>query len=379
MKILQVNKMYSPDIGGVETVCQQYSECYSKQHDVTVLCVNKNFKFFGTTTYINNVKVIRCSSLGTFFSMPVSFSFIFNFFFQFLKCDVAFIHLPFPLADLSLFISYFIKRKVYLVWHSDIVKQGFLKKLLFPLLNWTVHAADQIIVTSPKMLEHSSSLRGVVDKVLIIPLSIDSIKIRGISSLNAEDLFSELNLSHVSKPLDGLFFGRLCYYKGVYVLLNMLLLAKKSGLNCKVLIAGCGEYSSVVESFIKKHELSNVFFVNRFLSDAEKYYLISKSKCFLFPSVEVSEAFGITQLEAMCLGVPVINTNLASGVPWVSLDHVTGLTVEPNNAKQFLHAFSLLLSNDCMLKKFSVNAVDRVNSEFDDSVVFNKLNLLIKE
>ena len=41
--ILQVNKMYHPDIGGVETVVKQHSEYLSQYDEVIVLCINKNF------------------------------------------------------------------------------------------------------------------------------------------------------------------------------------------------------------------------------------------------------------------------------------------------------------------------------------------------
>lgn len=370
--------MYSPDIGGVETVCQQYSEHYAIKYDVTVLCVHKKFKLVGETTIINNVKVIRCASFGTFFSMPVSLTFLFNFIVQFVKCDVAFIHLPFPMADFSLLLTSFIKRKLYLVWHSDIVKQGMLKKLLLPILNRTVLKADKIIVTSPKMLEFSDSLMRSTEKCIVIPLSINTKTIRKLAS-NDSQVFNDFPWFCEEKPIDGLFFGRLCYYKGVNVLLDMLLKLKQRELSSRIVIAGSGEYSSLVQSFIREHNLKNVIFINRFLTEKEKYCLIKKSKCFLFPSVEVSEAFGITQLESMCLGVPVINTSLASGVPWVSLNNVTGFTVSPKDSEQLYIAFSSLMSDNQMREKFSFNAINRVDTEFDDNVIFRKLDLLIEE
>ncbi|ALQ09312.1 glycosyltransferase [Pseudoalteromonas sp. 20-92] len=374
MKILQVNKLYTPDIGGVETVCQQYSELYAKKHDVVVLCVHKKFKLLGDVSYINGVKVIRCSSLGMFFSMPVSLSFLYHFIIQFIKCDIAFIHLPFPLADVSWMFSSFVKRRVYLVWHSDIVKQGLFKKLLGPILRLSVRNANKILVTSPLMLDFSDSLSSVRHKCSVIPLSVDSSKIK--QQANFKTNIEEVE--HLTE-IDGLFFGRLCYYKGVNVLLDSLVNGSKNGFTPKVVIAGRGEYAELITKTIITYNLTNVIFINRFLSEEEKYNLIKMSKCFLFPSIEVSEAFGITQLEAMCLGIPVINTDLASGVPWVSLHDETGLTVEPKNLVQFLDAFKLLLGNDILRKKFSESAIKRVATEFDDTIIIKKLNLLIEE
>lgn len=376
MKILQVNKMYSPNIGGVETVCQQYSEYYADEHDVTVLCVHKDFKILGETSIVNNVKVIRCSSIGTFFSMPVSFTFLFNFIVQLIKCDVVFIHLPFPLADLALLIFGFIKRKTILVWHSDIVKQGGLKRILSPVLKNSVIKANEIIVTSPKMLDYSNDLLNSKDKCKIIPLSINSTKIR--SSVSGDcTVFREFDWFYDDKPIDGLFLGRLCYYKGVDVFLSMLLKVKEHNVMARIVIAGSGVYEVKVKNFIEKNDLKNVFFINRFVSDEEKYWLIKKSKCFLFPSVEVAEAFGITQLESMCLGVPVINTNIKSGVPWVSLDNVTGLTVSPKDPDQLYSAFLEILSNSVLRKEFSLKSMERVDCVFDDKVVFKALDLVL--
>ena len=55
MKILILNKMYHPDIGGVETVTKQYAEWLSlENHKVTVLTTSRK-----SNKKTNNKKIIE--------------------------------------------------------------------------------------------------------------------------------------------------------------------------------------------------------------------------------------------------------------------------------------------------------------------------------
>jgi len=371
LKVLHVNKFYSPEIGGVETVCKQYSDYIAKSNKITVLCVSKNFSLFTKKEYIDDILVYRCSSFGTFFSMPISISFIFYYLFLCMKNDVVLSHLPFPLFDLSNWIAKCLKipYRLNTVWHSDIVKQKKLLKILSPILHYTLKSCDKVIVTSPNMIKYSSFLTKYSDKCEIIPLCLNSEEVNlHLSTIQASD----------EKEFDGFFFGRLTYYKGAAFLIDSLASAKKLGFEFKVLIAGVGDDEEYIKQVIKDNSLFNVTFINKFLSEQEKYYYLSKSKCFLFPSTTHSEAFGITQLEAMFSGVPVINTELRSGVPWVSQHMETGLTIRPEDQVELIDALKLIISDESLRMKLSVNCRQVALERFDEKIIKKRIVELVE-
>lgn len=359
MKILQINKFYNPEIGGVETVVQQYSETACKSYEVTVLCASKNLKLKTTKESLNNVNIIRCGSLGTFFSMPVSFSFIIYFLRIYKQYDILHFHEPFPLASiLSPFISR--KKKIVITWHSDIIKQKFLKSAVEFFQRKMCEKADIITTTSPNLLNSSKVISKYKNKSYILPLGLT------ISNYTQSNLEGEYIL----------YIGRLSYYKGIEVILNAF---EKSTSKLPLYIVGDGDDKIISKiNLVKANSSKKIVFINRFVSEEEKREFLLNCAFLVFPSIEESEAFGIIQLEAMISGKPVINTSLNTGVPYVSLHDQTGLTVKPKCINELSNAINLLSDDVSKRNSFGENAIKRVNDKFSNVILFDKLRNIYK-
>lgn len=353
MRILQVNKYYYPDIGGVESVVKQYAENLGEDFDITVLCVKKNFSFNTEVEMINNVKVIRCASFGTFFSMPVSIVFLIRFLRIYKKFDICHFHEPFPLGSLLSCVTNK-KCKIVITWHSDIVKQLFLKNFVEIFQRRLCKKAVAITTTSPNLLEYSSVLKEFRDKVFILPLSISTEKT--ISNRDGNFI---------------LYLGRLSYYKGIEVLLEAY---EKASTDLELYIVGSGEKQ--IEEAVRDHiyrTSKKITFVNRVVTENEKDQYFKNCSFFVLPSIEASEAFAIIQLEAMIQGKAVINTSLPTGVPYVSLHNKTGITVSPKNSTELANAMDQLSRDVDLRGELGKNGHYRVCSEFSNAVIFEKL------
>jgi rhamnosyl/mannosyltransferase len=98
------------------------------------------------------------------------------------------------------------------------------------------------------------------------------------------------------------------------------------------------------------------------VSDVVPYY--QAADIFVLPSIFRSEAFGIVQLEAMACGTPVVNTQIDSGVPYVSLHGVTGFTVPTCDPEALSAAINELMNDDGLRAQMGQAARRRVSQEF---------------
>ena len=363
LKVLEVNKAYFPHVGGIETLVKQYSEelgQFNVQVRTLVCCENQG----GTIRErVNGIPVIRAASLGTYFSCPLSVQFIKQFRRMSRKADVIHIHMPFPLADFAMLLSGY-KGKVALSWHSDIVKQKKLLTLYKPLLKYLLNRADVIFTATEGHIDSSDFLYEYREKCRILPYGIT---VEDYLNIDRKPILTEKLTDKDSVKV--FFTGRLVYYKGVDVLLKAFRLVN----GCELFIAGTGELENSLKAYAEKHNLADKVHFLGFLPDDELKQAYADCDIFVLPSVVKSEAFGIVQLEAMVYGKPVINTNLPSGVPYVSPDGETGLTVPPSNANALAKAINRLAEDKKLREELGKKAAQRVMDNFNEKDVIRKL------
>jgi glycosyltransferase involved in cell wall biosynthesis len=354
IKILQVNKLYHPWIGGVERIVQNIAEGLKNKVDMKVLvCRSRGSSMI---EQVNDVEVMRASSLGVFFSMPVSLNFPYYLNKLSRDRDILLFHMPFPLADLSYQMSRIRGKNILVWWHSDIVKQKILLYFYRPFLLSFLRKTKKIFVATPRHIDSSNVLMNFRSRCEVIPFGIDVKKYEK----NERVVEKVRGIRETYGPRIVLFVGRLIYYKGIEYLIQAMKTVEAS-----LVVIGDGPLREELLSLTADVGVEQkVHFLGGGISDADMVAYYHACDVFVLPSVENSEAFGIVQMEAMACGKPVINTDLPTGVPYVSVDNETGYTVPIKDPEALSRAINAILINDELRQTFGANAIKRVNAEF---------------
>lgn len=336
LKVLQLNKYYYPHIGGIERVVQQVAEGLAEESEMTVLVSAEDKRYHEEV--MNGVRLIRLPRHIKFGSMPISFG-LFGMLRKLAKeQDVIHLHMPFPIGDLACLLSGY-KGKIVLWWHSDVVRQKKLMLLYKPVMKLMLKRADAIVVATEGHIEGSAYLKPYREKCHIIPYGVELKMEEKADQYIAQK--ENRQSAEETRPTRFLFVGRYAYYKGCDVLLEAFAKVK----NAELVMAGSGGREEQLKQKAKELGIAERTTFTGMMSEEELYKQYAVCDVLVLPSVARSEAFGLVQIEAMAFGKPVINTNLPSGVPYVSIHEETGLTVEPGNTSKLAEAMQWMVEH----------------------------------
>ena len=297
---------------------------------------------------MDGVSVMRVGRIATIASMPVCPGLPVAI--KRSPADLVHIQMPNPGAAMAFLLSGH-PGKLVLTHQADTMGRKLLRKLSDPFVLRVMERASRILVTSSRYLSSSQELAAFREKCRIVPLGIDTRQFENADPAPAEKLRRQFPNGFI------LAVGRLVPYKGFDVLIRAM-----KAVEAKLLVIGGGPLHKELLRLATSIGVEEKVIMLGHVEDIRPYF--AAASVFALPSVTRAEAIGLVQLEAMAAGLPVVNTNIDSGVPEVSLHGQTGITVPPGDPAALSEAIQMLLDHKDLRDRLGEAAKARVNAKY---------------
>ncbi len=322
---------YPPVIGGLEQWSQNIAE--RQPEDLRIIVVTGRVNGAPNFEKKNNVTIYRTSlfslqdlSHSSILYIASAVPFIAFRSFLLVRCvDIFHCH-GFVSALMGCFIS-MITRKPFIGTEQSVIWNNSISKLASRI----IYRRARLCIASSRAVYEGFRKLGVKN-IEIIPNGVDLKKFFYVGG----------ETPHIKSEFTILSVGRLEKVKGHKYLIEALSILKKGGRNIKFVLVGNGSERVNLERQAEKLAvIDSVQFVGAIRhDDIPHYYHIAD--VFVMPSL--SEGFGITAIEAMASGIPVIATSVGSLAELVE-DKKTGLLALPANASSLAQALRFILDN----------------------------------
>jgi glycosyltransferase involved in cell wall biosynthesis len=332
--VVVIGKYYPPEFGGVERYAYDLAHIAAKTHRVTVLVHNT-----GPKDWIErdgNITVIRCGTNKIIRAQPISLSMYRHM--RSLQPDLVHFNAPnFWAAAMLLLTAY--RGPIVVTHHADVFGRPILKRIVMPIYRLLLRRAACIVLNSLKTAFASSDIPIGAGPLLAIPHGVDA-RAYNTDGLDHKNIMAERRRLCGDAPVVG-FIGRFVRYKGLPVLIDAL--ARLDGVHA--MLIGDGPLRRQTEEQAQTAGIADRVHFLGTVDEATKIRRLAMMDMLLLPSVETTEAFGVVQVEAQLMSVPVVASRLPTGVTDVTIDGETGLLVPPGDAEALAGAISQLIDN----------------------------------
>ncbi len=366
MRIAEVTPFYHPQRGGVETVVKEYSEQLVKRgHEVHVYTTDGGWRSPWVED-VNGVKVHRSIKVPLPVLKPLSPAFLFPF--KLLRTDVDLIHVhanKYFSTDMGALVAKLKNTPLAYSPHAGTFGRSLFGRIHNQTVGRLALSADVVICVS----EHEKSLieaSGVgVKRLEVLPNGVD------VKRYESHFKFDRRPLSQHEEHPTVLYVGRLSSHKGIDTLITAAPLVLEKIPEAKFVAAGPdGGALASSKLKVKSENLEERFTFAGEVSEEEKISLMQKADVFVLPSR--SEAFGITVVEAMAAGCPVVVSDIPALTEIVS-DGQTGLVFPVDDEKSLADKIIRLLSDQNLNQKLSKNAKEKVQERYNWQKIIGRL------
>lgn len=366
IKILHITKGFPPDMGGIESYTYELASAFKDKYDVYVLTTHSKLS---SSNEIDGIKVIKVKKIFDFLHAPINLP-LFNKINQ-INPDIIHFHIPNPLNELYLLFYLIAKRnkKVIATYHADIPGYTFLHRSLSFFRQFYMHFLmklfDAIIVTSNDYISESKILEKFKERLKVIPMGVDT----DLKTFSVNKLKKHYKIENEKIVL---FVGRLFPYKGIEYLISAIPQIIKHYPGVRFAIVGGGEKEAELKKLAKELKIDDKIIFTGKVDDKIRNTFYELCDITVLPSINRGEAFGISLLEAMSFGKPLITTRIkGSGMNFINKHLTTGLVVEPRDSSQLALAIIKLLTNDKLRKKMGKNSKKRFLKFFTKDIMLS--------
>lgn len=348
-RLLHLYRRYYPDEGGIESTMRAFCEYAYRQGDEVTALVSSS-RPWSQRAHYNGVEVVRAGSLGTIANTPLCprmAAWIGR-----LKPDLIEVHHAYPYGMWALLKSRF-RGPLIVHYHFDISRFGSLQRFVAPVLRDTLARADRIFVNSRSYAETSSVLSDFLDKCVYIPAGVAPT--RFTPEPQVQERVAQLRRDGRFRVL---FVGRLSHYKGLEHLV-----AAMQQVEGELNIVGRGKLALTLEQLVAMFNLTDRVRLLGRLPAEELLAQYHAADVVVLPSVSRGESFGVTQVEAMLCGRPVICSDLP-GVCEVGDDR-TRCLVPPANVEALAAALNRLKADANLRAQMGTAGRQRALAEYD--------------
>lgn len=242
-----------------------------------------------------------------------------------------------------------------------------------------IREAESILAECPQDREDLIKYyRAFTEKITIIPAGFDPGEFYPVDKLLSRLV---LNLDPNEQVI--LQLGRMVPRKGVdNVIKGLKALRKSYKVPARLIIVGgdsdipdpqvTPEIGRLKEIAKKEGVSDYVTFVGRKGREALKYFYNAAD---IFVSTPWYEPFGMTPVESMACGTPVVGSKVG-GIKYTISDGKTGYLVPPKNPRALAQKLADILKNKKIANFFRENAIKRVNNQFSWSKVASLVSKL---
>lgn len=267
------------------------------------------------------------------------------------KIDLAYIH-----SSVSLYEAYTMASLniPFIISIREFINPVYIRQKIY---NFYLNSAKKIIIISKLLEKEFVKLNRDIDKVELIYLAIEPIKVKELMGNNEDTI---LNIGNISPQ------------KGQHKIIEAMSIIED--LNKKVTLKFIGKsvdenYFKYINSLIKRNNLSDKIIFTGGLSREKVLSEISKAYFVIISSFQ--EGFSLVLLEALASKKPTISTKVGV-IPEVIVDNENGLLYDCHDSEMLADKIKLLLKDYELYEKISTNGFITYKERFDLNESLNK-------